>query len=294
MTGRLLLILAALLWSLSSLFTRLFQTPSIWGINEPALTPLQIAFYRSFFAGLFFLPMVKLRDIRFRPAMFGMVGAFAVMNVLFLTAMARGSAANAIFLQYTAPLWVFLLGMIGIGERAQPGSGRMMTLCGLGLLVIILGSWFSGTVDDPEVIALALGSGVAYSAVLLGLRYLRAESSAWLTALNHLGAAICLWPFVMHYAWPTVSQFVALALFGVVQMGIPYWLMARGLRTIKPQEAGMITLLEPILTPLWAYLMVPDKESPSWSTWLGGIIILGALAWRYWPRRSASPAPVSP
>jgi drug/metabolite transporter (DMT)-like permease len=62
--------------------------------------------------------------------------------------------------------------------------------------------------------------------------------------------------------------------------------MARGLRVVSTQEAGVITLLEPLLNPLWAYLVAPQKESPTAYTFVGGALILGALAWRYWPRGS--------
>ena len=51
-----------------------------------------------------------------------------------------------------------------------------------------------------------------------------------------------------------------------------------------PQEAGAITLLEPLLNPIWAYLVSPATETPPPTTYLGGALILGALAWRYWPR----------
>jgi drug/metabolite transporter (DMT)-like permease len=64
-------------------------------------------------------------------------------------------------------------------------------------------------------------------------------------------------------------------------MGLPYWLMSRGLRSVSPQEAGAITLLEPILNPVWAYLVA--NEEPPLATVFGGLFILGALAWRYWP-----------
>ncbi len=70
------------------------------------------------------------------------------------------------------------------------------------------------------------------------------------------------------------------------QMGLPYLLMARGLRVVNSQEAGVITLLEPLLNPLWAYLVAPQKENPTTCTFVGGALILGALAWRYWPGKS--------
>jgi drug/metabolite transporter (DMT)-like permease len=81
-----------------------------------------------------------------------------------------------------------------------------------------------------------------------------------------------------------------LFLFGAVQMGLPYWLMARGLRAVGPNEAGTLTLLEPLLNPVWAYLVSPATERPKPATLVGGALILAGIAYRYWPRR-AEPRP---
>jgi drug/metabolite transporter (DMT)-like permease len=123
---------------------------------------------------------------------------------------------------------------------------------------------------------------------MLFLRTLRTASSRWLTVLNHFGGALALLPFVLPLPPPTPVQLVVLFFFGAVQMALPYWLVARGLRVVSPQEAGAITLLEPLLNPVWAYLASPETEAPAAATYLGGAFILGALAWRYWPRTVAS------
>ena len=66
-----------------------------------------------------------------------------------------------------------------------------------------------------------------------------------------------------------------LAVFGVFQMAVPYWLFTRGLRTVSPQEAAIITLIEPLLNPVWAYLITPEKDTPnSWMFLGGGLILL--------------------
>ena len=106
--GRLCIVVAAVLWSLSGLFTRLMQKPTSLELHDPALTPLQFAFFRALFAGLVMIPLVRPRDLRFRPPMPVMVGCFAIMNALFLSALALGSAANAILLQNTAPFFVVI------------------------------------------------------------------------------------------------------------------------------------------------------------------------------------------
>src|SRR6266851_5310303 len=128
--------------------------------------------------------------------------------------------------------------------------------------------------------------GFCYAGVIVFLRVLRSAESNWLTVLNHLGAALVVAPLLLYRGWPSLNlaQLGVVALFGVVQMGLPYVLMARGLRVVSPQEAGVITLLEPLLNPLWAYLVARETEAPTMYTLLGGICILGALAWRYWPR----------
>jgi drug/metabolite transporter (DMT)-like permease len=156
----------------------------------------------------------------------------------------------------------------------------------IGIVIIICGGW-----QDAQfsVIAIALASGFAYAGIILFLRVLRDESSNWLTVINHLGGALFTLPALLFLApeWPGAPQILMLFVFGAVQMGLPYFLMARGIRVVSAQEAGAITLLEPLLNPLWAYLVAPEVEQPRMYTVVGGLFILGGLLWRYWPRKKA-------
>ena len=93
-----------------------------------------------------------------------------------------------------------------------------------------------------------------------------------------------LLPLIVNLPMPSGGQLAWLALFGAVQMGLPYVLMARGLSGVSAQEAGTLTLLEPLLNPLWAFLVLPDKERPTPATWIGGAFILAGLICRYWPK----------
>jgi drug/metabolite transporter (DMT)-like permease len=281
--GRLCIVLAALLWSLSGLFTNLLTVDTGLGLHEPQLHGLQIAFYRALFACLVLLPGLRLREVTFRRPMVFMMACFAIMNALFVMAMKEGKAANAIFLQYTAPMWMYLASVWWLGEPPDRRSSGTIAigLVGIGFIV-----WGGRQDAQLPVVAIALGSGVTYAGVVLALRVLRHESSRYLIVLNHLCSALLLLPIVWVVAptVPTGGQLGVLFLFGAVQMGLPYLLMARGLRTVSAQEAGVITLLEPLLNPVWAYLIAPVKEAPSLFTLLGGACILGGLAWRYWPR----------
>lgn len=283
--------LAAVLWSLSGLFTRLLQNPTPLELHEPQLTPLQIAFFRALFDGLFLVPMLRPRHIRFRPLMPVMVGLFAAMNALFISAIALGTSANAILLQNTAPLFVYVVSVYFLGEPPDRRSLYALFIGMAGMMVIVVGGGQVGGRFD--VILMGLGSGVTYAGIILCLRYLRDESSQWLVVQNHLGSAICLGTavllcngFAFWLDWitaPSSRQWAFLAFFGSIQMGLPYWLFARGLRSVHPQEAGAIILLEPLLNPLWAYLISPETDTPPATTWIGGTLILGALLYRYAP-----------
>src|SRR5262249_54872732 len=137
--GRLCIVLAALLWSLSGAFSKLLTRDTGWGLNDPAVHPLVMAFYRVFFAGVVFLPTLRRSDFSFRRMMPAMVASFAVMNALFIWAMAQGTAANAILLQYTAPMWMYLASVWWLGEPADRRSSVSLVVGLVGIAVIIWG-----------------------------------------------------------------------------------------------------------------------------------------------------------
>src|SRR5581483_2178154 len=242
--------------------------------------PVQIACYRVLFAGLALLPTVRPRDVCFRPAMLVMLLCFACMNFTYISAQALGTAANAVLLQYSAPVWMYLASVLWLGEAPDRRSAWCMLLGLAGIGIIVLGGWQEG---ELLVIAIALASGVFYAAVIVCLRFLRELSPGWLTVWNHLLAGLLLLPLVLTLPAATPGQYGVLMLFGALQMGLAYWLMARGLRRVSAQEAGTLTLLEPLLNPVWAYLVSPATEVPHPLTFVGGAVILGALAWRYFP-----------
>jgi DME family drug/metabolite transporter len=286
-TGRLLVVGAAVMWSLSGAFMNVLVEPTALGLHSPKLGLVQISAFRVLFAGLVILPLVRPRDVRFRWTTLFTALMFAAMNATYLTALGLGQAANAVLMQYTAPLWIFLVGVGFLGERVNWRGVVSLLIATAGIAVILVGGWQGGKLVP---ILLGLGSGVGFAAVVLGLRAQRDISSAWLTAVNHLFAAVVLLPFglpigLVDVPWPTWSQLGWLVLFGVVQMGVPYLLIARGLKSVSSQEAGALTLLEPLLMPLWAWLVAPDKERFTAYIGIGGALILIGLACRYLPGR---------
>jgi DME family drug/metabolite transporter len=282
MRGRVLILTAAVLWSLSGFFVPILRNETAFGLNVPPVSPWHIAFFRVFFAGMLLAPLLKRRDVTWRPAMLFTALAFALMNGLYSLAMSEGKTSDAIMLQNTSPMWMFLTCVLVLGEPADRRSLVAILIGIIGVFVIVWGGWKDGQID---IVLLALGSGFAYAMVLLGLRVLRDRSPRWLTVLNHLTAALVLIPVLWKLPIPTWPQLACLALFGVLQLGLPYVLMARGLRSVSPQEVGTLVLLEPLLNTLWAYLIAPEKQTPTIWTLGGGAILLGAMLWRYAPFR---------
>jgi drug/metabolite transporter (DMT)-like permease len=180
-------------------------------------------------------------------------------------------------------MWVYV---ICVGILGEPADRRGTVTLGIGLVgiaILIVGGW-AGSQLLP--ITLAAGSGLAYAFIIIGLRAQRNVSSRWTTAFNHLFAALVLAPVVWREPLPSGPQLAVLFVFGTVQMSLPYLLMAISLRRLSAQEVGTLTLIEPVLNPVWAYLASPATETPTWWTLAGGACIVGALLWRYWPRRA--------
>ncbi|MFQ3594236.1 MAG: DMT family transporter [Gemmataceae bacterium] len=281
MNARLLIVLAAVLWSLSGFFTRLFDSPWL-GLNEPPLSPLQRAAGRALFAGLILLPLIRPHQVRFTGQLGATALAFTLMNASYITAMTWGTSGSVVLLQYTAPLWIFLVSVLLWGETLQPRDPLTLVLGMVGIGFLLIGGW---TGNQLPAVGLATVSGVFFGLVLLGLRVQRDQSPVWITVVNLLCAGLALLPFILFDARPTLAQLGVLALFGGVQLGLPYILTAYASRYVKPTEAAMLMLVEPILVPVWACLVDPERERPDGWMVVGGLSIVGSLAYRYWPRR---------
>lgn len=284
--GRLCVVAAAVLWSSSGLFAKL-PLFDVWSDDVRGLT---LGFWRALFAALALAPAV--RRPRWRPLLVPMTLAFAVMNATFLTAMSQTTAANAIWLQSTSPWWVFLLSAFVFRE---PIVSRDLVPLAFGVAGVgaILAFELPGQAGWGAIWGVV--SGIAYAGVVVLLRQLRHENSSWLVALNHAVAALVLLPLVVRLnVWPTLGQLAVLIGFGALQMALPYLLMVRALRSVSSQEAVAIGMLEPILSPVWAYLV--RGETPAWWTVVGGAMILVGLVLRYGVRRRdglASPAVIA-
>jgi drug/metabolite transporter, DME family len=271
LAGRLLVLAAALMWSTSGLFAK---APLFADWPADVRGPL-LAFWRAAFAALALAPLI--RRPRWRGGLVPLTAAFTGMNLTYLTAMTLTTAANAIWLQSTAPWWVFLIGVLLLRE---PVVRRDLIPLGFGFLGVGLILLCEIRGQARTGVAMGLAAGLCYGSVVICLRRLRDENPAWLIALNHAVAAAVLLPWIVYQGrWPSVAQLAVLAGFGVFQMAVPYVLLLGGLRSVSSQEAVAIGLVEPVLMPLWVYLVW--GEMPAWWTIVGASLILAGLLLRY-------------
>ncbi|WP_254511085.1 DMT family transporter [Anatilimnocola floriformis] len=280
--ARLLVLLAGLLWSSSGFFAKAPEFAA-WRTNP--LGGPTLAFWRAVFACVILLPMVRKPQWSWK--LIPMTIIFAVMNYTYLTAMAKGSAANAIWLQNTGPMIVLLVGVLIFKERSRGLDWVMAALSSIGVGMIL---YYESKGANFEAVLYGLASGITYAGVVLSLRLLRNFESAWLIALNHIVTAIALAPIALRplvdpsttIPWPEGRQWLMLAAFGVFQMGLPYFLFANALKKIPGHEASGIGLIEPLLVPVWVCLAWGYEEHfPKWWTITGGALIFTGLVIRY-------------
>jgi drug/metabolite transporter (DMT)-like permease len=281
------LLACAALWSLNG--------PLIKLLDRAQVPPVTIACYRSLLGGLVFLPLA-LRGLgtfrRVSPVWpIASLATFTLMTASFVIATTKTAAANAIILQYTSSIWVFLLAPLLLGERPGRAEGLVLLVAMAGVGVI-----FAGNPDtDPAGLIVALISGLGYGSLTVVLRALRPVSPTAVAALNALGSGVVLLiPVAVRGAfWLTAYQWSLMLVLALVQFTLPYVLFSWALQHIEAHRAALILLLEAILNPLWTFLLV--GEAPPIATFLGGPLILAGVAgWLLlaWRRDRATRPPI--
>jgi drug/metabolite transporter (DMT)-like permease len=261
--SRLLVLAAAALWSTAGAAIKLC-----------ALSPWQIASGRSLVAAAALALLLPTgRRLPSRRG-WGVAVAYAATVVLFVLANKATTAANAIFLQDTAPLWVLLLSAPLLGERPARGELAAVPLFLLGLSLFFVDQLAPGQAGGN---ALALASGVAFALCILGLRAVGGEGDAVLVWGNVLAGAVGLLPALGGPA-PRPVDLALLLFLGVFQLALAYAAFSRGLRHVPAVEASLLILLEPVLNPVWTFLFTGERPGP-WALVGGGVILL-ATAWR--------------
>jgi drug/metabolite transporter, DME family len=276
--GALFIAAAALLWSTGGLAIKLVP-----------LSAVGVVFWRSLVAGVFLLAVFRPSRARWRHAAPSTVVVYALMILTFVSATKMTTAANAIFLQYTGPLYVLALAPFLLKEPFRKADAAAMAVALAGMSLFFVGRLDPGALAGNLV---AVVSGVFFGLTILLLRRDASGDAIPSVIAGNLAAAALALPF----AWGGLgldAKGVLLVLFlGIVQLGISYVLFVKGLGTVPAAEASLLGMLEPMFNPLWAFLGLGERPS-SWAA-LGGAIVLAAVAGRTVFGARAGGAPATP
>ncbi|HVT73430.1 MAG TPA: DMT family transporter [Lacunisphaera sp.] len=260
-----LLLLAALCWSLGGVL-----------LKSVAWPPLAVAGGRGFVATVFLLA-VGGRSLRFTwsPLQLGTAAAYAGCTVLFAAANKLTTAANAILLQYTAPVWVALFGAWLLGERATRADWLTIIVVFAGMGIFL----YDGLrLHDLPGIVVSIASGVCFAAMIVMLRKQKEGSPIESVILgNALGFLVGL-PWIWTAPRLATGGIMSLLLLGTVQLGVAYLLYVRAIKHVTALEAVLIPVVEPILNPVWVMLVIGEK--PTGLALAGGVLVVGAVTWR--------------
>lgn len=261
-----LVVIAVLLWSTGGLFIKL-----------TSLDAYQVTFFRSLFAAITVLMITRKDGLRING--FGIFATLIYSTLLFLFVWAtkHTTAANAIFLQYTAPIYILILAPFVIGEKFHIRDLVTVVFCLAGMSLFFVGDL---TIGDIQGNVAALGSGIFLGLYIMLLRHPKAMGlNGTITVIygNFLLAIVTLPSGIAAIPTITLNDILAVSFLGIFQIGISYILFIKGVRGgTRPLDASLIGFIEPLLNPVWVFIFVGERPS-QWAI-LGGAIIITAIA----------------
>ncbi len=262
--GLLAVLAAAILWSTGGMFIKLIT-----------LDALQLSFFRSVFAAAVFAILLKKNILDVNVFTFVNALLYSAILILFVIATKTTTAANAIFLQYTAPIYVLIFEPLVNKTTYRKINIITIIVCFGGMLLFFMGEITPGHLEGNII---ALLSGLAFAAFLIGMRKNKHEyQSVTIFYGNILIALICMGS-LFNLNVLSAKDMGMVAFLGIFQIGIAYAIFSYGLKKVLAVEASLISMIEPVLNPVWVFLGY--GEVPSFMAVIGGIIIVTAISVR--------------
>jgi drug/metabolite transporter (DMT)-like permease len=258
-----LLLAAAVLWSLAGVL-----------IKWVSLSALTVAGFRSAIALPVLLLFFGRRSVNFSASQ--LIGGicYAATVTLFVSATKLTTSGNAILLQYTAPLYVALLSGWLLDERTRwfDWAAIAAILCGMSLFFIDQLS-----TDGLTGNILAVLSGIAFASLIIAMRRQKDASPAGSAILGNLLTVLICLPWMVQSP-PGGADWIGLALLGVFQLGLSYACYVVAIKNVTAMEGILISVLEPILNPLWTILFMGERIG-QWAL-LGGVVVILSITFR--------------
>ncbi|MCX5881095.1 MAG: EamA family transporter [Deltaproteobacteria bacterium] len=260
----LFLVLTAILWSSSGLLVKIIS----W-------QPLSILSGRSILSTAVFWIFLKC-PTRFRWTPLQVVGAFGYVGaqLFFIMATKLTTAANAIFLQYTLPIYIVLFGYWFLNERPQRADWISLAVIFTGLFLFfgddLNFDGFSGNI-------LAIVSGMSMAVLMLCMRKQKDGTPAHTILLGNIIGIVIGLPFLLQESFSS-SNLGIISYLGIFQIGLSFVLYSIAIKQVQALESSLILTLEPILNPLWVFLVI--GETPGKLALIGGMFVIGAVTAR--------------
>lgn len=258
----LLLVASAALWSLGGLL-----------IKSVNAHPLAIAGTRGAIAALLLL-VLKKPQINWSFSQIGAALAYAATTILFVSANKTTTAANAILLQYTAPIYVAFLAAWLLKEKTRLYDWLTIIIVIGGMALFFLDNLSTQGVWGNLI---AVASGITFAFFTIFMRMQKDGSPLESIFLGNILTAVIGIPFLFQ-SLPHTNDWLLLLVLGVVQLGIPYILYAEAIKHATALEAILIPVIEPLLNPLWVFIIL--GETPGQFALIGGAIVLAAITIR--------------
>jgi drug/metabolite transporter (DMT)-like permease len=248
---------AAILWSFGGLLIKLVD-----------LNPIAIAGIRSIIASFVIFVFLKKSSLKLTwNKAFGAI-SYTSMVILFVSATKATTAANAIMLQYTSPIYIAIFGGWLLNEKAKLREWTTIIFVIGGMVLFFMDDMAGGSMKG-NILAVLSGIALGFNTI-----FMRREKDAdplenvfWGSILTILVSI----PFIFEKA-PSPKGWIGLILLGVFQLGLSYVLYARAIKKITALESTFISLIEPLLNPLWVFLTI--AELPGRLSVMGGLIVL--------------------
>jgi drug/metabolite transporter, DME family len=273
-------LIAALLWSTGGML-----------IKATSLTALELSFVRSLFAAGTVALFTRRAGFGIN-AVTGVASvAYAVMLLTFVTATKMTTAANAIFLQYTAPIYILFLEPILHREKMRTRDMVMVAVCVAGMALFFVGKLRPQDVSGNLA---ALLSGLCFGVFTLLLRHPEAQKVNRASSVIYgnllLAAATAPFFFMGKGLTMTAQDALIASYLGILQIGVPYLLFTLAIsRGVRSLDAGIVGYIEPVLNPLWVFLAIGERPH-QWALIGGAVIIAAVLVHTVWNARGAAAA----
>jgi drug/metabolite transporter, DME family len=257
-------------------------------IKSTALTGWQVACFRSAIAAVTVAVLLKGARRGWGPLPWIVGVGYAATMVLFVQANKLTTAANTIFLQATAPIYLVAIGPLVLKEPIRRREVVFMLAMGLGLALFFVGAE-TGTRTAPDPWhgnLLAALSGFTWACSVAGLRFMgrrggHASGSAAAVVAGNVIACLFALPWALPVATIRLQDAAIVLFLGVVQIGIAYVLLTWGLTRVGALEAALLLLAEPVLNPVWAWLVHGERPS-RWSIVGGSVIVTATVLKTVW------------